>query len=118
MGTPPERRYHHSASIYEKSMYIFGGYTGDIHSNSNLTNRNDLFEYNFASGQWCQVKYEGKLCPVPRSAHGAAVYDNKLWIFAGDLTTKLKLFYFNFNLFLSNKAMMEMPDSMTCGLFL
>lgn len=21
--------------------------------------------------------------PVPRSAHGAAVYDNKLWIFAG-----------------------------------
>lgn len=21
--------------------------------------------------------------PVPRSAHGAAVYDNKLWIYAG-----------------------------------
>ena len=32
-------RYHHSAVVHESSMYIFGGYTGDIHSNSNLTNR-------------------------------------------------------------------------------
>lgn len=82
-GSPPAPRYHHSASIYGKSMFIFGGYTGDIHSNSNLTNRNDLYEYNMATGQWSEVKYEGKYCPVPRSAHGAAVYDNKLWIFAG-----------------------------------
>jgi hypothetical protein len=30
--------------------------------------------------------YKNALCcstPVPRSAHGAAVYDGKLWIFAG-----------------------------------
>ncbi|KOB74829.1 putative leucine-zipper-like transcriptional regulator 1 [Operophtera brumata] len=64
MGTPPAPRYHHSAV----SMYVFGGYTGDILANSNLTNKNDLFEYRE---------------PVPRSAHGAAVYDDKLWIFAG-----------------------------------
>ncbi|XP_065571699.1 leucine-zipper-like transcriptional regulator 1 isoform X2 [Artemia franciscana] len=63
-------------------MYVFGGYTGDIHSNSNLTNRNDLFEYKFQTGQWIEWKFVGKT-PVPRSAHGAAVYDNKLWIFAG-----------------------------------
>ena len=25
----------------------------------------------------------GSRCPVPRAAHGAAVYDGKLWIFAG-----------------------------------
>lgn len=37
-----------------------GGYTGDIHSNSNLTNKNDLFEYRFAKGQWVEWKYEGR----------------------------------------------------------
>lgn len=70
-------------------MFIFGGYTGDIHSNSNLTNRNDLFEYNMATNQWSEIKYEGKTFPVPRSAHGAAVYDDKLWIFAGLFFEKL-----------------------------
>ncbi|RWS21527.1 leucine-zipper-like transcriptional regulator 1, partial [Leptotrombidium deliense] len=81
-GVPPAPRYHHSASIYKNSMFIFGGYTGDIHSNVNLTNRNDLFEYKFMNGQWLQWKFIGTT-PVPRSAHGAAVYDDKLWIFAG-----------------------------------
>ncbi|XP_046738235.1 leucine-zipper-like transcriptional regulator 1 isoform X1 [Diprion similis] len=81
-GTPPASRYHHSAVVYDVSMFVFGGYTGDIHSNSNLTNKNDLFEYKFKTGQWIEWRFIGKT-PVPRSAHGAAVYDNKLWIFAG-----------------------------------
>lgn len=82
MGNPPAPRYHHSAVVYNTSMFVFGGYTGDIHSNSNLTNKNDLFEYKFLSGQWVEWKFAGKT-PVARSAHGAAIYDNKLWIFAG-----------------------------------
>ncbi|XP_012223747.1 leucine-zipper-like transcriptional regulator 1 isoform X2 [Linepithema humile] len=81
-GTPPAPRYHHSAVVHDSSMFVFGGYTGDIHSNSNLSNKNDLFEYRFQTGQWTEWKFIG-LTPVPRSAHGAAVYDNKLWIFAG-----------------------------------
>ncbi|XP_072757847.1 leucine-zipper-like transcriptional regulator 1 [Anoplolepis gracilipes] len=81
-GTPPAPRYHHSAVVYGSSMFVFGGYTGDIHSNSNLSNKNDLFEYRFQTGQWTEWKFIGQT-PVPRSAHGAAVYDNKLWIFAG-----------------------------------
>lgn len=64
-------------------MFVFGGYTGDIHSNSNLTNKNDLFEYKFTSGQWMEWKWFPGPTPVPRSAHGAAIFDNKLWIFAG-----------------------------------
>lgn len=44
-GTLPAPRYHHSAVVHDTSMFVFGGYTGDIHSNSNLTNRNDLWEY-------------------------------------------------------------------------
>ncbi|XP_026333761.1 leucine-zipper-like transcriptional regulator 1 [Hyposmocoma kahamanoa] len=82
MGTPPAPRYHHSAVVYRSSMFVFGGYTGDILANSNLTNKNDLFEYKFHSAQWVQWKFTGQE-PVPRSAHGAAVYDDKLWIFAG-----------------------------------
>ncbi|XP_071555210.1 leucine-zipper-like transcriptional regulator 1 isoform X2 [Temnothorax nylanderi] len=81
-GTPPAPRYHHSAVVHGASMYVFGGYTGDIHSNSNLSNKNDLFEYRFLSAQWTEWKFIG-VTPVPRSAHGAAVYDDKLWIFAG-----------------------------------
>ncbi|XP_065075653.1 leucine-zipper-like transcriptional regulator 1 homolog [Ochlerotatus camptorhynchus] len=81
-GTPPAPRYHHSAVVHGTSMFVFGGYTGDIHSNSNLTNKNDLFEYNFQNGQWTEWKFVGRT-PVPRSAHGAAVFDNKLWIYAG-----------------------------------
>ncbi|XP_054727948.1 leucine-zipper-like transcriptional regulator 1 homolog [Anastrepha obliqua] len=81
-GTPPAPRYHHSAVVYGSSMFIFGGYTGDIHSNSNLTNKNDLFEYKFQSAMWVEWKFSGRM-PVPRSAHGAAVYDNKMWIYAG-----------------------------------
>lgn len=81
-GTPPAPRYHHSAVVAGSSMFIFGGYTGDIHSNSNLTNKNDLFEYKFLSAMWVEWKFSGRQ-PVPRSAHGAAVYDNKMWIYAG-----------------------------------
>jgi len=83
-GVPPAPRYHHSAVVHGSSMYIFGGFSGNIHSNSNLTNRNDLWEYKFTNGLWQLVPLlpSGKP-PVPRSAHGAAVYDGKLWIFAG-----------------------------------
>lgn len=56
----PAPRYHHSAVVNGSSMYIFGGYTGDIHSNSNLTNKNDLFEYNFQSAQWSEWKFTGR----------------------------------------------------------
>ena len=63
---------------------MFGGYTGDIYSNSNLQNKNDLFEYKFMTSQW--INWEDRITgdlPPARSAHGVAVYNNCLWIFAG-----------------------------------
>ena len=90
-GQPPAPRYHHSAVVFNNSMFIFGGYTGDINSNSNLRNKNDLHEYCFTTSQWVDWsdKIKGVLPPA-RSAHGAAVYNNKLWIFAGyDGNTRL-----------------------------
>ena len=100
-GPSPSARYHHSAVVYGSSMFIFGGYTGDIPSNSNLANRNDLWEYKFQSCNWVEWKTAnnnsgggggggGQVKPVPRSAHGAAVYDGKLYVFAGyDGTARL-----------------------------
>lgn len=64
-------------------MFIFGGYCGDIFSNSNLTNKNDLFEYKFQNGQWVERKFVGTKYPAARSAHGSAVYNGYLWIYAG-----------------------------------
>lgn len=81
---PPAPRYHHSAVVFMDSMFVFGGYTGDIYSNSNLRNKNDLYEYKFTTSQW--INWEDKITgdlPPARSAHGAAVYGNHLWIFAG-----------------------------------
>lgn len=62
-GTAPAPRYHHSAVVHGSSMFIFGGYTGDIHSNSNLTNKNDLFEYKFQSAHWSEWKFTGRWVP-------------------------------------------------------
>ena len=83
-GYPPPPRYHHSAVVYNDSMFIFGGYTGDINSNQNLQNKNDLFEFRFRSSQWIDWRetVEGALPPA-RSAHGATVYDKKMYIFGG-----------------------------------
>ena len=90
-GTPPAPRYHHSAVVFQNSMFVFGGYTGDINSNSSLRNSNELFEYKFNTSQW--IDWEDKITgtlPPARSAHGAAIFDNKLWIFAGyDGNTRL-----------------------------
>lgn len=46
--------------VHESSMFVFGGFTGDIHSNSNLKNQNDLFEYRFQTGQWIEWKFTGR----------------------------------------------------------
>ena len=50
------------------SMYIFGGFSGNIHSNSNLTNRNDLWEYKFTMGQWQSIdlQVEKNIFVIPK----------------------------------------------------
>jgi len=56
-----------SSTNQHLNVWLFcftGGYTGDIHSNSNLTNKNDLFEYKFATGQWVEWRFEGRLVSV------------------------------------------------------
>jgi hypothetical protein len=81
-SNPPTPRYHHSAVVYKDSMFVFGGYTGNLNSNTNLCNKNDLNEYKISSGTW-NTWITDCNGPVPRAAHGAVVYDHKMVIFAG-----------------------------------
>ncbi|XP_013788494.1 leucine-zipper-like transcriptional regulator 1 [Limulus polyphemus] len=116
-GCPPAPRYHHSSVVHENSMFVFGGYTGDIHSNSNLTNKNDLFEYKFTTGLWSEWRFfDGNVrrMPVPRSAHGAAVYDGKLWIFAGYNGNARLNDMWTFSLLGDSKSWEEVPQRGDC----
>ena len=38
--------------------------TGDLYSNSNLQNKNDLFEYKFNTGQWTEWQMEGRFADI------------------------------------------------------
>jgi leucine-zipper-like transcriptional regulator 1 len=91
-NTPPSSRYHHSAVVYQSSMFVFGGYT--IDSNTNFCNKNDLYEYKFSTGTWHIWQPDHGALPSPRSAHGAVVYDHKLWIFAGYGNVRLNDMWF------------------------
>ena len=37
---------------------------GDLYSNSNLQNKNDLFEYKFNTGQWTEWWMEGRFANI------------------------------------------------------
>ena len=41
-------------------MFKSGGYTGDLNSNTNLCNKNDLNEYRISSGTWVAWNTEYK----------------------------------------------------------
>lgn len=41
--------------------------TGDLYSNSNLQNKNDLFEYKFNTGQWTEWRMEGRFADISDS---------------------------------------------------
>ncbi|EGD74322.1 hypothetical protein PTSG_12431 [Salpingoeca rosetta] len=83
-GDSPSPRYHHSAVVYKHSIYCFGGYTGDIFSNSNLENRNDLYQHFPDKGMWRPIILaDGSNTPPARSAQCCAMYGSWMYVFAG-----------------------------------
>jgi hypothetical protein len=77
-GSLPSPRYHHSAVMHGTNMIVFGGYTGecvcdvrvrravtiprssgDIDSNSNLENKNDLYVCQFDRSLWREIATSG-----------------------------------------------------------
>eukprot|EP00094_Tigriopus_californicus_P002749 TCALIF_02651-PA protein Name:"Similar to LZTR1 Leucine-zipper-like transcriptional regulator 1 (Homo sapiens)" AED:0.15 eAED:0.32 QI:1/0.33/0/1/1/0.75/4/0/1163 len=99
-GNRPAPRYHHSAVVHDTAMYVFGGYTGDIHSNSNLSNRNDLWEYKFKSMQWVEWRLHGGPRPSPPTCCNfpVAVARDSMFVFSGQSGAKItnSLFQFHF----------------------
>ncbi|CAN0181919.1 unnamed protein product, partial [Phaeothamnion confervicola] len=73
-GTP-STRYFHSCAVHNGSMFVFGGYNGS-------ERLNDMYEHNFASGEWTRVESVGEV-PTGRSSLVAQVHGNSLYIFGG-----------------------------------
>ena len=46
--------------IVNNKLCYYDSLTGDLYSNSNLQNKNDLFEYKFNTGQWTEWRIEGR----------------------------------------------------------
>lgn len=77
---PPSPRDSHSAVVYGDAIYVFGGSTGSA--------RNDLFSFNFETGQWQEVHPVVGLgqkvnVPCSRFCHTCQVYKNSLYVFGG-----------------------------------
>jgi len=88
---PPLPRDRHVAVVYNRSIYIFGGYDG-------FNRVNDFFEYNVDCDSWQEVIFDGRDGPpTPRHSHSAVVYEDCLYVFGGyDGNYKNDFYKFNF----------------------
>jgi N-acetylneuraminic acid mutarotase len=77
--------------VYNRSIFIFGGYDG-------FNRVNDFFEYNVDSESWQEVIFCGKEGPpTPRHSHSAVVYEDCMYVFGGyDGNYKNDFYKFNF----------------------
>lgn len=75
VGDGAPRRTEHTAVVYNNSMIVFGGYSGNRYENS-------VMVFDFATSQWKELAVQGEL-PSARSAHTAVVVDNFMYIFGG-----------------------------------
>lgn len=66
-GEDPVHRDEHSAVVFGDQMIIFGGFKDGDHSNS-------MFSYCFSTNQWERIHARGKVHPVPRAGHSAAIW--------------------------------------------
>lgn len=99
-GIIPERRYCHSAVVYNDSMYIFGGYNG-------ITKFSDLHKFHFSTCTWQQIITQTENNkPFARFNHTANVYAQKMIIFGGSSSDSC-IYEYNFRLNNWKKIKME-----------
>jgi N-acetylneuraminic acid mutarotase len=75
VGENAPRRTEHTSVVYNNSLIIFGGYSGNGYENS-------IMSFDFQTGQWVQLTTQGD-SPSARSAHTASVVGNSMFIFGG-----------------------------------
>ncbi|MCM8781848.1 MAG: hypothetical protein NC828_02200 [Candidatus Omnitrophica bacterium] len=89
----------HSAVVYQDKMYVFGGLLAYPGASSSYLS-NSLFEYNFLTRQWREIPSSQPWyqIPSPRRDFGATVYQDKMYIYGGDIVpyTSDELWEYNF----------------------
>lgn len=76
-GSVPLGRRSHSAFVYNKQLYVFGGYNSIMEKHFN-----DLYCYNPATNRWCVVAARG-VPPKPRRRQVCLVIDKRMYLFGG-----------------------------------
>lgn len=72
----PQKRYGHSAIVYEGKLWIFGG------RNKYCSFLNDVYVFDFETKQW-QVVWPSGEETIPRCKHAACVWNDKMIIVGG-----------------------------------
>ena len=65
----------HSAVIMGNSMFVFGGFDGNIRLN-------DLHAFCYETRTWSEIRAGGH-APSPRAYHSAVTYEGSMYIFGG-----------------------------------
>ena len=74
----PKPRAGHTASLYQGSLYIFGGKDDE---NEKL---NDMWKFDIAAKTWSKIVSENKdTVPSPRSGHTATLFQGYICVFGG-----------------------------------
>lgn len=93
-SAPP--RDEHTASLYDSTMVLFGGFVRGVRTNS-------IDRYYFKENRWESVQPMGDVAPCNRAGHSAIVYGDNLIVFGGkdEYNNKLNdLWMFNFTNYL------------------
>ncbi|KAH8550505.1 hypothetical protein BGW37DRAFT_66887 [Umbelopsis sp. PMI_123] len=75
-GTPPKKRYGHTAVLWRHHIIIFGG------CKETQDYCNDVHVFDVQKNTWISPDIRGDL-PAARYLHSAAVYDNKMFVYGG-----------------------------------
>lgn len=73
----------HSATMYNDSMYVFGGWDGKVCLD-------DFYQYSFNTNIWYSLKRSSGEKPSPRYRHDALAYMGSLYIFGGVNASQLR----------------------------
>jgi N-acetylneuraminic acid mutarotase len=76
LGTKPQARYAHTATLIGRKIFVFGGL-------SHTAYLGDLWCFDLDTFEWRQIhprsKAEGASWPKPRAGHGAVGHETELW---------------------------------------
>eukprot|EP01080_Neovahlkampfia_damariscottae_P004740 gene4740-8323_t len=97
----PNRRYKHTAIVYQDKMFVFAGCVGNT-----LNKTSDISFFDFKKKMWKNIKNTGDEIPSKRNKHTAVLYNDSMYIFSGESSSKKcnDLFQFDLKQYSWNKV--------------